>query len=394
MRFSVVAFFAALLGLTEAAPKPNSRQTQHHTSTKVSYQTELAVEPYHGHVPTTTIRRTQTLAPIIIISTTHPTVIKTRAVVTHTNTKFVKSTTSVTAAANTDTVSITLTEFDTKTKTRTPPPVTSTICTDTTTITTTTTSHIPTVDGFTPIVDTLPTSTAVEVAKRDLVSLERRSPVFGRKDFRYAKSVKCIHEVVVEVIIIEIIIGPPVTKWLPAHTTTATKTDTISVTSTIVPADVSTTVTDSITSTICVHTILPAETDTVTSTNTATASVVSTAYDACATNNIAISPLSSDYGTFAGESVIDVAVAPGSSVTLTLMTQGSVDTPSDCCVLCAQDSSCALVVYEGDACLFYNTGSCVPSENQLTAYLSINGYVGYSMSNGACGYTVGQQWPW
>ncbi|KAJ5805179.1 hypothetical protein N7474_011066 [Penicillium riverlandense] len=385
MRFFNVPFFVALLGLTEAAPKPNSRKTQHHTSTKVSYKTQLAVEPHYGHVPTATLTRTQTLPPIIIIYTSHPTVTKTPPVVTDTKTKFVKRTTSVTAKANTDTVCVTSTEFDTTTRTHTPPAVTNTVCTDTT-ITTTSTSHIPTIYGFTPIVDTLPTSTAVEEVKRDLVSLERRSQVIGHKDFKYPKSVKCIHEVFVEVIIIEIIIGHPITKWLPAHTTCVTKTDTISVTKTIVPPDVSATVTDTITSTVCVGTTLPVETDTVTRTDTATASVVSTAYDACATNNIAISPFSSDYGRLAGLSPQYLPLPDG--VTLT-QAPSNINTPYDCCVSCVQDTSCVLASLEDGVCSLVNAETCDPSENRLTAYISARGYTDVSLSNGACGYLVG-----
>ncbi|KAJ5604562.1 hypothetical protein N7510_009716 [Penicillium lagena] len=383
MRFFGVPFFVALLGLAAAAPKPNRRETQHHTSTKVSYQTELAGEPYHGHVPTATVRHTKTLAPIIIIYTEHPTVTKTRAAVTHTKTKIVKSTTSVTAAANTDTVCVTSTEFDTTTKTRTPPAVTSTVCTDTT-ITTTTTSNIPTVYGFIPIISTLPTPTAVKKEKeekRELVPLERRSQGFDHADFRYPKSVKCTHEVVVEVIIIEIIIGPPIIKWLPAHTTTVTKTDHISVTKTIVPPDVSATVTDTITSTICVDTTLPAVTDTVTSTNTATASAVSTAYDACATNNIAITPFSHEFGDIAGDYLVELTIPH--HVRDVTQTQASSDSPYDCCVLCAQDSSCVLSGYEDGTCFIYNAARCVPSENQLTGSISHRGKSGVGLSNGA-----------
>ncbi|KAJ5819988.1 hypothetical protein N7474_005579 [Penicillium riverlandense] len=352
MRFFNVPIFVALLGLTEAAPKPKSRQTEHHTSTKVSYQTDLALEPYHGHVPTVTVTRTQTLAPIIIIYTSYPTVTKTPAVVTDTKTKCVKSTTSVTATANTDTVCVTSTEFDTTTWTYTPPTVTDTVYTETT-ITTTSTSSIPTAYGFVPV------------------------------DFRYPKSVRCIHEVFIEVIIIEIIIGPPVTKWLPAHTTLATKTDTFSVTSTIVPPDVSATVTDTITSTICVGTTLPAETDTVTSTNTATASVVSSAYDACATNNIAISPFSSDYGSFAGQGVVQIF---GTALTAV---QGN--SPYDCCVSCIQDGNCAVASYDYDTCYHVGVNSCDPSENQFTVIISALGSYDYSLSNGACGYVVGEE---
>lgn len=387
MRFFHVPFFVTLLGLTEAAPKPNSRQTQHHTSTKVSYQTQLAVESHYGHIPTTIVTRTETLAPLIIVYTTHPTITKTPAVVTKTKTKFVKSTTSVTAAAKTDTVSITSTEFDTMTETQTPPTVTSTFFTDTT-ITTTTTSYIPTADGFTPIISTFPTPTALEKVEKDLVSLERRSQGFGIQDFRHPKSVKCIHEVVVEVIIFEIAIGSPVTKWLPTHTNTVTKTDTISVTSTIVPADVSATVTDTITSTICVVTTLPAETDTVTSTMTAIASATSTTYDACANNNLAIAPFSADYGTVAGEYVRSIQVTADITIT---EAQRSGSTPYDCCVLCAQDSSCVLARYAEGACMLLNAATCDRSENQLTASMSSSGFAGFSMSNGVCGYIVEQQ---
>ena len=164
---------------------------------------------YHGHVPTSTARNTWFHhLPIIIFSTTHPTTTVTPAVVTVTETDYVTSTVSITTAASTDGVSITSTEIDTEITTTTLDPVTSTISTDTST-TLTSTSTIFTPNGFTPLVDTFATPTAI---KRELSLLEDRSQSFGIADFKYPYSLRCMHAIVIEVIIIDIVVGKPITK--------------------------------------------------------------------------------------------------------------------------------------------------------------------------------------
>ncbi|KAJ5212400.1 uncharacterized protein N7498_004046 [Penicillium cinerascens] len=383
MLVTVIPFFVALLGLADAAPKkvnqPN-RETQHHTSTKVSYQTSFGRQVYHGHVPTSTVRNTWfNPLPVIIFSTTHPTTTVTPPVVTVTETDYVTSIVSVTAAASTDVVSITSTEIDTETTTTTLDPVTSTISTDTTT-TLTSTSTIPTPDGFTPLVDTFATPTTL---KRDLSLLEDRSQKFDIADFKYTHSLRCTHEIVIEVIIIDLVVGKPITKTLRPQMTTEHTTSTITSTSTIVPADVSTTVTESVTSTISSTVTAPAVTTTTTSTYTVTVSTSTTFYDACATNNVAPSPLTSDYGSFEGQYIESVSSAQGS------IRSGNGNSAYDCCVSCIQDSNCGISIYwASGTCYILDSATCSPTSIIGTVDTS-TGYAGGSVSNGLCGRAVG-----
>lgn len=384
MLVTAIPFFVALLGLADAAPKkvnqPN-RETQHHTSTKVSYQTSFGRQVYHGHVPTSTVRHTRfNPLPVIIFSTTHLTTTVTPAVVTVTETDYVTSTISVTAAASTDVVSITSTEIDTETTTTTLDPVTSTISTDTTT-TLTSTSTIPTPNGFTPLVDTFATPTAI---KRELSLLEDRSQRFDIADFKYPHSLRCVHEIIIEVIIIDIVVGKPITKTLRPQMSTAHTTSIITSTSTIVPAEVSTTVTESVTSMISSTVTAPAVTSTTTSTNTVTVSTSTTFYDACATNNVAPSPLTSDYGSFEGQYIDSVLLGRGSLVS------GNDNSAYDCCVSCMQDSNCGISIYwPGGTCyLLETTTTCSPTSLFGTVGTTA-GYSGGSVSNGPCGHAVG-----
>ncbi|KAJ5863961.1 uncharacterized protein N7529_005877 [Penicillium soppii] len=386
MRISGVSFFAILFGLANAAPKLQAnRKTQQHTSTNTIYQTDLASVSYHGHVPTSTVKNTVFALPVVILSTTHSTTTVTPARITQTHTDLSTVTVSVTAAASTDIISIVSTEYDTTTVTVGQDEVTSTVSTDTTT-TVTSTSTVSTSAGFTPIASSI--ATAVP-AKRDLEVFEERSQkqTFNLKNFKYPKSVKCTHEIIVEVIIIEVITGSPVTKILPAKTTTTTVASTVTSTSTIVPADVSTTLTESTTSTITSVSTAPAVTTVVTSTNTVTVSTSTSAFAACATNNIGGTPLGSDFGSLVGEYIWEVEFSslPGATIK-----SGNTASAYDCCVSCIADTTCALSIWDIDSssnkyCTLFDTTTCSASESYVTAYVGSTLSV-MEVSNGNCGH--------
>ncbi|CAL5874003.1 uncharacterized protein PFLUO_LOCUS8288 [Penicillium psychrofluorescens] len=377
-----ISLLAVLLARVEAAPKalkPHERHTQHHTSTAVSHQTKLGQSAHKGPVPTVTVERSKTIFRTVTVSTTvHSTTTKKLKPMTVTDTAFTTSTAYVTASANTDVVTDTWTEFDTATVTVTPAPISVTVGSDTTT-TTTTTSTIATADGFIPIVSSLPTALPMQEQRR---GLEKRSNAVSIKDMRHPQSVTCIKEVIVEIIIIEIFIGAPITKTVCAPRVTTHKTSAVTTTSTIIPADVLTTDCEIVTCTITSATTLPPTTQTVTTPVIVTESSTTSAFAACATNNIAGAPLSPDFGDLTSLYIDGLSWLPG-----TTLTNNGATTPYDCCASCIQDDSCAFSYFEiqGSSCLLLDTTTCSQSNTFGWADLTPLGEFTAAASNGNCG---------
>ncbi|KAJ5384474.1 hypothetical protein N7517_002385 [Penicillium concentricum] len=334
-------------------------------------------------VPTTTITRTiHDRTPVVVLSTILETVTVTPAVSTEIVTDYETTIITSTADAITDTFSTTSTEFDTATLTLTPAPVTITVA-EVFSSTSTSTSTIATSAGFTPIVDTLPPSVTY---KRSLEENEDCSPWVD--DWKYPQAVVCHEKKIIKTTTVSTIIGSPVTSTAATPTTRVTIINTITSSSVIVPSDVSTTLSFSATSTITETTSTPAETTTVTSTTTVLAGTTTTSfYAACATNNIAGSPLSSDYGPFAGKYIyaLEVSHVPGQNLGV-----GNTDSAYHCCVTCITDPTCAFSYYYGPLSYCYvTTGStCSAGSNYGTAYVH-DDPSDVQISNGYCGHVKG-----
>ncbi|KAJ5619403.1 hypothetical protein N7510_003387 [Penicillium lagena] len=392
----VAGFLSLLAGLcasVEGAPRlhdPYERRTQTHTSTVRARHTELGQFEPHGHVPTLTVEKTRTIPhPITLLSTIHFTTTRKLKPVTVTETDFVSSTLYVTAAANTDVISVTSTEFETDAVSLTPSAISSTVSTDVTT-TVTSTSTIEASGGFLPIASTLPTDTAVASIKQELIKREldrHRSRSIGLKDLRHPQAVKCIEETVIETTIIEIVVGKPITKTVPASRITTRTTSVITATSTIIPSAISSTFIYTTTSTLSPTTTLQPSTITLTPTNTVTASSTASFYAACATPNIAGSPLSSDFGSAAGEYITQVLWTPAQIPGSTLLT-GDASSAYDCCVSCIQDDSCAFSTFGVGYCYLVNSRKC--SGSNYANALVVQGESGgpIQVSNGNCGVVI------
>jgi hypothetical protein len=112
-------------------------------------------------------------------------------------------------------------------------------------------------------------------------------------------------------------------------------------------------------------------------------------YAACATNNIAGSPLSSDFGSFAGAYISSLTFShvPGESLSV-----GNTDSPYDCCVSCIETSNCAMSYYWSSGSVRYcykvATNVCSTSSTYGTANLQ-SSYSGTQLSNGNCGIIKG-----
>ncbi|KAJ5684633.1 uncharacterized protein N7477_000978 [Penicillium maclennaniae] len=388
-RFALAASF--LLGQVSAStPAASSpvRSSQAHVPT-VSCRTELGLNSVKS-VPTTTVTRVaHDHTPVVIYSTVQDTVTVTPSTSTATATEYDTTTITSTADTITDTFSTTSTEYDTATVTLTDDPVTVTVYT-TISSTSTSISTISTSSGFTPIVDTFATPTAV---KRSLDEDENCSPWLD--EYKYPQKVECYEKVVLKTTSISTVTESPSTTTAATPSTTVTETSTITSNSVVVPSDVSTTLSYSTTSTITETTLVAGETTTVTSTTTA---VVSTAtasfYEACAANNIATSPLTSDYGSYAGKyiNVVQFTRISGEG-----MSVGSTDTAYDCCVSCIQTSDCALSYFMAvsggsNYCYVITTTTCSATSNYATVYTYGNPTT-INLANGNCGHYVGTEAP-
>ncbi|KAJ6131209.1 hypothetical protein N7523_001669 [Penicillium sp. IBT 18751x] len=388
-RFALAASF--LLGQVSAStPVASSpvRSSQAHVPT-VSCRTELGLNSVKS-VPTTTVTRVaHDHTPVVIYSTVQDTVTVTPSTSTATATEYDTTTITSTADTVTDTFSTTSTEYDTATVTLTDDPVTVTVYT-TISSTSTSISTISTSAGFTPIVDTFATPT---VYKRSLDEEENCSPWLD--EYKYPQKVECFEKVVLKTTSISTVTESPSTTTAATPSTAVTETSTITSNSVIVPSDVSTTLSYSTTATITETTLVAGETTTVTSTTTA---VVSTAtasyYGACAANNIATSPLSSDFGSFAGEyvNVVQFTHIPGQGLSV-----GNTDSAYDCCVSCIQTSNCAFSYFMAvesstNYCYLVETNTCSATSVYATVYTDSNPTT-INLSNGNCGHYVGTNSP-
>lgn len=338
-------------------------------------------------VPTTTLTRNiHDRRPIVTFTTTQDTVTETPATFTLSLTDYETTTITVTEDTITDTFSTTSTAFDTATVTITDDPVTSTIYTTVST-TSTTTSTITTSDGFTPIADTLPTPTAF---RRALVNEDDCPEGPWVDDYQYPLEVECHEKIIFKTTTTSTITAVPITTTTATPTTTATETSTISTTLVVVPSDVSTTLSYSTTSTLTETTYVPRETTTVTSTVTAVAAVATATFlESCAANNLAGAPLSSEFGSTAGQYINEISFGgiPGRSISA-----GASDSAYDCCVGCIETSDCAFSWFDGGSspgyCYLILTSTC-----STTSTYGVAGLASYSttwqLSNGNCGRVEG-----
>lgn len=353
----------------------------------VSCRTVLGASSVASVPTTTNTRVVHDPTPVVIFSTTQDTITVTPAVSTTTVTDYETTTVTSTADTVTDTFSTTSTEYDTATVTLTDDPVTATIY-YTISTTSTSTSTIATSSGFTPIADTLPTAS---VYKRSLVEEDSCSPWLD--DYKYPKEVKCREKVIIKTTTVSTLTEPPFTTIAPTPSTTVTVTSTITSDSVVVPSDVSTTLSYSTTSTITETSYAAGETSTVTSTTTAVAALATASYyDACAANNIASSPLSSDFGSMAGEyiNVLSFTNIPGESLTV-----GNTNSAYDCCVSCIESPNCAMSYYNAVSssvqyCYLIHTTTCSATSTYASAFV-YGSSTNIELSNGNCGYVKGVQ---
>ncbi|OGE50943.1 hypothetical protein PENARI_c015G10218 [Penicillium arizonense] len=338
-------------------------------------------------VPTTTITRTyHNPFPVVVFTTTQDTVTLTPAVPSEIVTDYQTTTLISTADTITDTFSTTSTEYDTATLTLTPALITATVVT-TVSSTSTSTSTVGTSAGFIPVADTIPTST---VYKRSLEqeALDQCSPWVD--DYEYPQEVVCHEKRIIKTTTVSTVTGSPATVTAATPSTTITVTITITSSLVVLPSDVSTTLSYSTTSTITETSYGAAETDTITSTSTVLARVTTTAfYAACATNNIASNPLSSNFGSFAGQYIYSLTFTHVPGETLTV---GNTDSAYDCCVSCIETSNCAMSYYYSTTavkfCYKIGTTSCSTSSTYGTAGIQ-RSFTNVQVSNGNCGQIKG-----
>lgn len=384
-RFALAVGF--LLGHVSAKSSGSSSlaaSSQAHTPI-VSCRTKLAMTSV-ALVPTTTItQQIHDPTAVVILSTIRDTVTVT-PVLTVTGTDYETSTVTSTADAITDTFSTTSTEFDTATVTITPDPSTTTFFVSVFT-TSTSTSTIGTSAGFTPLAGTLPTGKVIE---RSFPELENDcSPDLD--DYKYPEEVVCHEKIILKTTAVSTVTGSPVTWTAATSTTTVTVTNTITTSSVVVPTDVSSTLSYSTTSTITETSSAPAETSTITATTTVTAVAATvTTYGACAANNIAGLPLSSDFGSFAGQYIETTLFTnvPGEFTTV-----GDSTSAYHCCVSCQENHNCAMSYYTPITpgfgfCYLIETTRCSFSSTYLTAYVSSR-VSNVQISNGNCGHAKG-----
>ncbi|KAJ5947160.1 hypothetical protein N7466_000175 [Penicillium verhagenii] len=385
MSFSHFALVGLLLSQASAISLSSgiaSSQPYVHSAT---CRTKLATTSI-ASVPTTTItRRVHDPTPVVVFSTIQDTVTVTPSVSTLTESDYETITVTSTATTVTDVFSTTSTEFDTTTLTVTPADVTSTI-TDVFAYTSTSTVTVATSSGFTPLVDTLPTTTSP--AKRSLdTEDESCAPILD--DYQYAEEVICHEKIILKTTTTSTVTATPITTTAVAPSTTVTATISITSSSVVVPSDVSTTLSFSTTSTITETSTASAVTDTVTSTLTVISAIeTASTYAACAANNVAGVPLSSEFGSLAGEYfyLINFSGISGESLTV-----GSSASAYDCCVSCQEKSNCAISYYNQLTssiayCYLVDTTVCTAGSNSnyATAYMRTTADT-IQMSNGNCG---------
>ena len=385
--FVVAAGF--LLGqvaaITPAASSPVASSQAYVPS--VSCRTQLGTSSL-ALVPTTTITRTiHDPTPVVVFATTQDTVTVTPDASTVTITNYETTTAVSTAYTVTDVFSTTSTEYDTATVTIIPAAVTA-IVPITISTTSTSTSTVASSSGFSPIAETLPTATA---AKRSLTEQDDCSSWLD--DYEYPQEVECHQKIIVKTTTVSTVTEPPATATAVTPISTVTVTSTITSTSILVPSDVSTTLSYSTTSTITETTFAVAETTTVFSTTTAVAAVATaTFYEACGSSNIAGDPLSSEFGSFAGQYMYLIAFTkvPGESLTV-----GDTSSAYDCCVSCMESSTCAMSYYNAVSssikyCYLIHSTTC--SQSSVYAKASTHDTSAtIQMSNGNCGRVVGVQ---
>ncbi|KAJ5948567.1 hypothetical protein N7454_001874 [Penicillium verhagenii] len=385
MSFSRFALVGLLLSQASAISLSSgiaSSQPYVHSAT---CRTKLATTSI-ASVPTTTItRRVHDRTPVVVFSTIQDTVTVTPSTSTLTESDYETITVTSTATTVTDVFSTTSTEFDTTTLTVTPADVTSTI-TDTFSYTSTSTVTVATSSGFTPLVDTLPTSTLP--AKRSLnAEDESCAPILD--DYKYAEEVICHEKIILKTTTTSTVTANPITTTAITPSTTVTATISITSSSVVVPSDVSTTLSFSTTSTITETSTASAVTDTVTSTLTVISAIeTASTYAACAANNIAGLPLSSDYGSLADEYIYLVSF---SGISGQILTVGNSASAYDCCVGCQEKSTCAMSYYYRYSssvayCYLLDTALCTAGSNSnyATAYLTSTAHT-IQVSNGNCG---------
>ncbi|OJJ42515.1 hypothetical protein ASPZODRAFT_137154 [Penicilliopsis zonata CBS 506.65] len=353
-------------------------------STTVTCFSELGLTSV-ASIPTTSITRTiHDTNPVVVYTTVQDTVTVTPDTTTVTLTDYETDTITSTALTATDTFSTTSTEYATTTVTITPTLVT---FTETTVIETsvTSTATIPTPAGFTPIVDTV---TATGAANKR--SLEQEEDTCGGQwvdDYQYATAVECVAKVTVHTTTTSTITATPATSTAATPTATATDTATITSTSTVVPGDVSTTLSYGTTSTLTETSTAATPITTLIVTSTITTGVTTTSfYAACATNNIAGAPLSSDFGSLAGLYIYQVQYSGIEDASIKV-TSGS--TAYDCCVTCIENSLCALSLFDDGYCFNIDTTTAYCSESaDYAKILLTTSAEDYAVSNGNCGHAI------
>ncbi|KAJ5888636.1 hypothetical protein N7495_008677 [Penicillium taxi] len=387
MSFSRFALAGLLLSVANAVSvSPVSSQAQVQPS--ATCRTILGDESLSSVPTITKTRRVHDPTPVVVFTTVQDTVTYTPSLSTILATDYETATITSTATPATDVFSTTSTEFEYTTSWVTPSDVTATLW-STSSITQTSTATIASSPGFTPIVDTLPTAT---VAKRSLAE-DQEECVPWLDDYQYPKEVICHEKYIIKTTTVSTVTETPITATAAAPSTTVTVTSTITSNTVVVPSDVSTTLSFSTTSYITVVTDAPAVTDTVTSTATEIVAISTTSsYAACATNNIASSPLSSDYGSFAGQYINAVAFTkvPGMRISV-----GDTSSQTACCESCQQSSDCAFSYYAGISsslryCYLVHTTTCSVADTYSTAWIE-HTVSSLSISNGNCGHYVGSQ---
>jgi hypothetical protein len=181
-----------------------------------------------------------------------------------------------------------------------------------------------------------------------------------------------------------------VTNFVPYWKTT-TKTKTLSTTTTVVPADISFTLTDTYVSSVTTFTT-KYETDTISATATYTSVIPGpTVYDACGSNNY----FGPDF-TNGGTPYFAVNVAnngPGVGSDFLVVADGA-STETDCCNACQESTTCETFLFRGRNrncfLLYHPDESCSSQANHPNYILSQEGSdtgSGYTVGNGNCGFT-------
>ncbi|OJJ42253.1 hypothetical protein ASPZODRAFT_1502396 [Penicilliopsis zonata CBS 506.65] len=341
--------------------------------------TDLGTESV-ASIPTSTATKTiHDANPVIVYTTTQDTVTVTPAASTVTLTDYATTTVTDIAGTLTDTFSTTSTEYDTATVTVTADPITATLSI-TVSVTATSTSTIGTSSGFIPIADSL---TGTTVYKRDV---SETSCPLGHDDYQYATSVECVTITAIKTTTTETVTAAASTVTAASETSTVSTTSTITSSTTMVAEEVSTTLSYSTTSTITETSTAPAVTSTVTATTTVTAAVSTTSvYGACATDNLAGAPLSSLFGSLAGEYIQNIYATTFAET----LSSSSSASAYDCCVSCQENSACMYSAWYDSYCYIVTSSVCSVSTYYGTADLvSSSATWGYVVSNGNCARVV------